>query len=346
MTLPLYPSYLRKQADALLEDLATEPELLDRLHSDPVSALGDWPGLALEWEGRYRGDSVCSVDGWYSRVDQTVHLVRGGNAERLNFTACHELGHHLQRQHPQVAAALAQYHEQDPQRRLEDRICDTFASRVLIPDDAMLEVDRLGPTAADVIAMYEHTQASRAACVVRAADLLRHEGWVILASSDGEILFAAAAHHEFRLRPGTSQPTDSLITKAGAVGSAQGLGSVTYPSGKASPQFNTDAQSHDGYVFAVMSVGATPWSPGPVADRDRWARPSEFECASASCGATFTQYERSCQTCEQPICPDCNRCRCSTLATSRLCHTCFLQRPVTEMPEGSNVCIPCLEEGR
>lgn len=341
MTLPLYPSYLRGQADALIEELRRDPDRLARLRQDPIGALAEWPGLTLQWEGRYRRDAVCSVDGWYSRADATVHLVRRGNEERLNFTACHELGHHLQRHHPGVAAALAEYHKRDPQRRLEDRICDTFASRVLIPDDAIPELHKLGPTAADVIAVYEATGASRAACVVRIADELAHEGWVILASPTGEILFAAAAHHEFRLPPGTQQPDTSLITIAGTRGSQQGLESVTYRSGKASPQFNTDVREHEGYVFAVMTVGTAPWSPGPVSNRDRWARKPEFECETASCGTTFTTYDRRCPTCDQPYCPECGRCRCSTSTNNRVCRACFLVRPEAEMPADSDVCIHC-----
>ena len=343
MTLPMYPSFLRQQAAALIGELAdNDPQRLQSLRDDPLGTIETWPGIRLKWEDRRVGGSGCSVDGWYTR-DSTIHLVAGGNPERLHFTACHELGHHLQRRHPEVALALAQYNEQDPQRKLEDRICDTFASRVLIPDEALPSIGRLGPTAADVIAVYESTGASRAACVVRLADELDHEGWVILAASDGEIIFAAAAHQEFRLRPGTRQPDSSLTTLAGSQGHARGLESVTYPSGKSGPQYNTDAKLHEGYVFVVMSTGSTPWSPGPVSDRDRWARPPEFECESAACGATFTRFERTCSSCDQPFCPDCNRCPCSTSRNDRVCRSCYMQRPESELPVGATVCQPCLE---
>lgn len=346
MTLPMYPSYLSRQAAALIDDIAAhDPQRLQSLREDPLGTVGAWPEISLQWEERRAGGSGCSVDGWYSR-DGTIHLVRGGNSERLHFTACHELGHHLQRRHPDVALALAQYNDQDPQRKLEDRICDTFASRVLIPDEALPEVGRLGPTASDVIAVYEATRASRAACVVRLADELDHEGWVILAAPDGEIIFAAAAHQEFRLRPGTRQPGSSLITRAGSQGHVSGLESVTYPSGKTSPQFNADAELHEGYVFAVMSTGATPWSPAPVSNRDRWARPPEFECESTSCSTTFTDFERRCATCDQPFCPECNRCRCSTARNSRVCLSCYMQRPETELPVGATVCQLCRDDGR
>jgi hypothetical protein len=344
VTLPLYPSFLRRQASALIDDMErTDPVRLAALRAAPLAILAEWPGLTVRWEDQPASRGNCSVDGWYS-PDGTIHLVRRVNVERISFTACHELGHHLQRHHPEVALTLAEHDAEDPTRRLEDRICDTFASRVLIPDAALPDLGRLGPTAADVIATYEATGASRAACVVRLADELDHEGWVILATPTGEVLFAAAAHHEFRLQPGTQQPDDSLITIAGSRGHAQGLQSVTYPSGKTSPQFNTDAKIHDGYVFVVMSVGATPWSPGPVQNRDRWARPPEFECESASCGATFTRYDRRCSTCQQPYCPDCGRCRCSTSINNRICRVCWIQRPEAQMPLGETICKPCQEE--
>lgn len=324
-----------------------EPELFQRLREAPFETVSSWPGITFkvyELGGGGARGSRCSVYGYYleNREPREIGVARAASARRMNFTALHELGHHLQPDHPEVGLALAEL--DDEWRSLEDRICDAFASEVLLPDDLVsshLLADRLGPTANQIIELFHATDASRAACCVRAAQHLRVEGWVILTDLGGTVIFAAGANHPFRLAPGTEQPDSSIVSLAGRTGAAQGLSAVTYPSGKSSPHFNTDAVADGEYVFAVLSLGATPWNPQPVPRALQRPNGAPSSCLDPGCGHEWISFDDPCGKCGERECPRCERCACIPVVDQRLCRECYLPKPAVLFEDAGEVCRDC-----
>lgn len=346
---PTDPATARRFAGMLVERLEQDsPALLDELRNGPFETVCRWPGVSTsiyDLGARPKKGSRCSVYGYYLeyRNPPEIGIARAASQRRMNFTALHELGHHLQPDHPEVGLALAEL--DDEWHGLEDRICDAFAAEILLPADLVAGVltdDRLGPTASQVVELFHLSDASRAACCVRAAQHLRVDGWVVLADRDGKVQFAAAANHEFRLAPGTVQPGSSIISMAGQTGWAQGLSPVTYPSGKTSPHFNTDAVADGDYVFAVMSLGATSWNPAPVPSRFRRAGGVPTICVNPGCGHDWVSFDPPCNKCGERPCPICDRCGCVPSVTRRICPGCHLDRPAVEFPDGSDRCQECV----
>lgn len=345
---PTDPATSRRFARMLVDSLEQEsPALLEELRDGPFETVRRWPGVSTtvyDLGSRPANRSRCSVYGYYleHRKPPEIGIAQATSLRRMNFTALHELGHHLQPDHPEVGLALAEL--DDEWRGLEDRICDAFAAEILLPDELVTPVladDRLGPTASQVADLFDRSRASRAACCVRAAQHLHVDGWVILSDRDGQVLFAAAANHEFRLAPGTVQPESSIITMAGLRGSAQGLSPVTYPSGKTSPHFNTDAVADGDYVFAVMSLGATPWNPAPVPPRLRRPGGVPTVCVNPGCGHEWVDFDAPCDKCGERRCPQCDRCGCVPAVERRLCTGCYIDRSVNEFLAGSDLCEQC-----
>lgn len=344
---PHDPASLRRYGRMLVESLQqADPNQYAQLARDPLNTVQAWPGVdvvVFEPTGGSRRDG-CSVYGYYMRKRKPpkIGIARATSTGRMHFTALHELGHHLQPDHPKIAADLYRY--DDEYRSLEDRICDAFAAEILTPDDIVEQTftkGHLGPTASDVVKLFEQTRASRAACCVRAAQHLRHEGWVILADLHGVVEFAAAANHNFRLAPGTAQPGNSPISLAGRTNSAQGQMPVTYPSGKTSPHYNIDAVKDGNYVFAVLSLGATPWNPAPVPGRLRVPGGVSVICPHPACEHEWVATGDRCDRCGEFECPRCGRCSCVTAARNTLCPGCYIQRPPAEFPDGSEICVYC-----
>lgn len=346
---PTDPATARRYAQMLVDSLGQDsPDLLDELRDEPFDTVRRWPGVSTvvyDLGSRVTKRSRCSVYGYYleNRRPPEIGIARAASHRRMNFTALHELGHHLQPDHPEVALALIELDNE--WHGLEDRICDAFAAEILLPDELVAQVladSRLGPTASQVAELFERSQASRAACCVRAAQHLHVDGWVIVADRDGRVLFAAAANHEYRLAPGTPQPETSLITMAGRTGTVQGLSPVTYPSGKTSPHFNTAAVADGDYVFAVMSLGATPWTPAPVPARYRRAGGAPTICVNPGCGHDWVSFDAPCAKCGERTCPRCDRCGCVPAVERRLCTGCYMERSSNEFPTGSDLCEQCV----
>lgn len=349
--LRLDPGFARERAGLIVDWLAAErPELLDQLKADPLATVRAWPDARVEVRPQMTtgpSGGRCSVSGYYNggRDPPLIVVYEAASPGRVRFTALHELAHHLQRDHPDSATLLADYAGDDEYRTVEDRICDAFAAEVLLPAERVGEIvtHRLGPDAGDVIELFNRTEASRAACCVRITQQLDHDGWVILADCEGVVRFAAAAHLKYRLAPGTQQPPNSQITLAGRRGRGRGLCPVVYPSGKSSWSFNTEAIRHGDYVFAVLSLGATPWNPRPVPAEYHRAGGVPTVCANAGCDAHWVAWEQPCSRCGGYECPDCGRCQCVPIVERRLCPGCYLEKPAGSFPDGGEVCEECAD---
>lgn len=90
-----------------------------------------------------------------------------------------------------------------------------FASLVLIPEDVLPpRPNGRSPSAADVVAVLERTQAFRAACCVRMAGQLGTHGVITVLDAAGTVSFTAARGEVYPPARGSSQASTPLVAAA------------------------------------------------------------------------------------------------------------------------------------
>jgi hypothetical protein len=190
---------------------------------------------------------------------------------------------------------------------LKETICDIVAAELLLPADLTSHIVEKGPTASDIITLFETSNASREACCVKASQLMGSSGYVMLADLDGSARFTAAVRTVFRVRRDAPQHATGPIGKAAESGRYRGIGQVRFGSGSKSPNHHVDAQRAGEYVFAVFYTDNPPWERLSLGSPDRggWAG-DELECAH--CEFVGVTYEPRCRRCGQRRCPTCQRC--------------------------------------
>lgn len=304
------------KASVLFEGLGED--LLLRLAADPVGTIEASFDLTVEVSDDVP-DARSTVAGHYYPKENRIVVERALSMARTRFTALHELGHHRIRGHEALALEL----KGPPRRRaLEEAICDSFAGRVLIPDELVDKViPDTGPTASDVVELWRAAgTASRAASAVRAAERLGAPGHVMVATPDGVAQFTATRGIDYVVAPGALQH-DGVVRRAGRIGHAQGDDHVTYRTGTTSEEFHVDAVLIDDYVFAVFTKGQASWVRLHVL-QDRRSGPKEAVCPD--CDEAFEAWSKH-PDCGEPVCPACGRCGCHRrrVAQEKACSNCF-----------------------
>jgi hypothetical protein len=173
--------------------------------------LTGWPEIQVRLVDEQYGAGGCSVAG---RYDDLMHppalcVARSASHRRRQFTVLHELGHHLQTNDIDLATTSLDFDDE-----ATDAACDGFAARVLLPDDLVAGcfADRT-PSAGDIVRLYQASTASRAACVVRAAEHLLSSGTVVLYDAAGVVSFAAG-HGVYPPARGSDQSRTALVAAA------------------------------------------------------------------------------------------------------------------------------------
>jgi len=311
-----------------------QPDLLFRLAADPVGTIESTFDLIVEVRDEIV-DSPSTVAGHYFPDQRRIVVARALSRARTRFTALHELGHHLIKLHEALALELR---GPPRQQALEEAVCDSFAGRILIPDELVEKViPGTGPTASDVVELWRAAgTASRAASAVRAAEKLGAPGHVMVATRDSVVQFTATRGIDYVVAPGSLQH-DGVVRRAGRIGHAQGDDHVTYRSGTASEEFHVDAVLSDDYVFAVFTKGPASWVRLHVLEEDR-SGPEEAVCPD--CDHAFEFWSKH-VACKEPVCPACGRCGCHRrrIAQDNVCSKCFKIVAVHLLVSG--VCDEC-----
>lgn len=321
------------------------PGSLDRLRVDALAELATWPEIQLNSVAEVEpSDDGCSVAGSYDDdlVPPEVRIALALSLGRRQFTGLHEYGHHLQQTDIDLGKAVVGASGD----RFEDDACDSFAARVLLPDDV---VDGYfgprTPTPGDIVALYKASSASRAACIVRAAERLTGFGAVVLYDRAGVVSFAAAIGSVFPPARGSDQSGTALVAAAlrdpyRADGAAFTVDRTTirYRRGRDSDPLYGQAAWCDGYLIAVLVDSYAPWQQFSLPRQNiPVSRPKTAECEV--CTAEF-EVSDTCRTCAEPSCPS-GHCAC-THKRERRCARCTFPWGPHRFPCGGTICEDCL----
>ena len=185
---------IRRQAQAIAACVeVAHPGALARLGDDALAELAAWAEVQVKWVPDQDVGEGCSVAGSYNSDIRPPALCIALSASpgRRQFTALHEVGHHVQQNNAELGAVVIMSADSEA---LEEGACNLFAGQTLLPEDVVNQhVGARGPSAAEVADLFAGSQASRAACCVGAAERLRSPGAVVLLDYDGVVSFAQPA---------------------------------------------------------------------------------------------------------------------------------------------------------
>ncbi|MEV8372658.1 ImmA/IrrE family metallo-endopeptidase [Kribbella sp. NPDC056861] len=312
------------------------------LHREPCDVLGRWDQIQLQFvlEVPAEGKAACSVAGAYIEDDQgvsTIQVALAASPRRRNFTALHELGHHLQRTDSGLAKAVW---GQTPRALFEDVACDGFAAAILLPDAVVeLAINQSGPTAGDLVTLYRRCSASRSAVCVQGARRLPAPGHVALLHPDGTVFFSSSRELP-PLRRGSDQSGTPVIGRALSSGNGRGRGRFTYRDGIQGQELYIQTTGMDGFLLVVAVTDHAPWEEFALPSRDDRPRAGSYDCVNPACGTSYTTFAAGCSRCRVPPCPDCGRCACEPALAERTCTSCWMVKPAAGFARG--VCADCL----
>jgi hypothetical protein len=339
---------VRAQAALMLNVMErNKPGALERLHVDALRELGSWSEIQVIATPEVQTDRRCSVAGGYEHRTRppTVSVATSASRRRQQFTALHEVGHHLQNNDLDLGQGVIDADDE----RFEDAACDLFAARVLLPDDLVSACfGGRAPTASDVVALYQRSTASRAACCVRAVEHLDSFGTVVLYTPDGTVSFAAARGIFPPARNSDQSGTPLVAAALRHADRADGVAItadetvIAYRTGHASDRLYGQAAWCDGYVIAILVEHHAPWQPfSPPRTGTPTTRTTTSPARWATCEVCTDDFEVTevCPTCGEPRCPSAH-CRCTT-AREKTCERCNLTYSRSMFPGGGTRCADC-----
>lgn len=325
----------RSLARTALSDLASDPVGAVARLGIKVCSLTDSPTT-----------EDCSCDGAYFHYPTPTIVYAPTKSRRENFTVLHEFGHHLVRNEDDLLSYLADQ-DDDGGRALEERVCDAFAGRVLIPDDLVAAtLDGRQPEARDVVQLFSTSEGSREACCVRLSERLASFGYIaILDAGRHEVVFAAASGScPYVWRRGSSLPGGHPVWRAAERGNFRGEGEVIWEGGR--KDLWLDAVIDGDLVVAVFAEDRH-WPDQGLGLLRGASITSAREIAITGdcrhCGARTWGY-RACAQCGDVRCRSCGKCGCGASPAAlreRRCNRCFLVKASSQFVDTSDICSEC-----
>ena len=319
------------QAELMLGVLTRDqPGKVDRLRADALNELAASDEVQIELVPDTQTEDGCSVAGGYTyaTTPPTLTVAQSASRRRQQFTVLHELGHHLQKNDPDLAAGVRA--QPADIADFEDAACDAFAGRILIPDTvlAALPAGR-SPTAADVVRIFDMTQASRPHARPRRRAVgstassrprqHRHLIWYRQRRLYPPLAAAARRPHycSHRTRPSC---------RAMKVDDTH----FVYRNGSRSEQLYGDAAWSGDCLIVVAVRDLAGWKRFALPRNE----PRRFVPQQAWCDVCMDEFtpnrDDTCTRCQQPRCPT-GHCAC-TSAKERPCDRCFLLKHAAQFP--------------
>ncbi|MEU0990913.1 ImmA/IrrE family metallo-endopeptidase [Streptomyces sp. NPDC005953] len=330
----------RHQATAMLAELETHtPGAAQLLARSAFTELQTWPELTVDLVPEARTGSRCSVAGAYDfGPPARISVADAASRARRDFTALHELGHHLQKHSFDLMDAFES--QSDGGLQLEDAACDAFAAEILLPTPLVdHHLDAAGPTAPDIVELWRASGASRMAVCVRAVQHLPAPGHILLLDTGGQVVFAAS-HGLPPLRRGSFQGDIPTIAQARAgQGRAGGRTQVRYRDGILGRELHAQTAPMNGYLVAVLVTDSAPWRTFTPPTKDTGPQAGEYLCEH--CDEEYRSFDPACSVCRAPNCPECSRCSCPARVTEQLCQGCFIRHPPAMFADGADRCLDC-----
>jgi hypothetical protein len=311
-------------ADLAFEDAVAAIEL----HLAPVRVR------ALPPVGFTLGNE-CSCNGYYeAQLDPDrpwILYADDVDPARARFTLVHEVGHHV---FASTGAHLLDDLDTlagrmgDP-ARLEELACHQFASRVLIPDDALPPAsDGLRPS--QLVELHEATNASWEAIAVRLAARLTGAAAALLTRAAGTVGFCATSN-ALRSSPwARGSPLDPRgpLARAHKYGATAQPDTYRWEMAYSRRMFCDTLAVHEALAIGVMTERP---SDGHVEileqPEPRWKEREEF------CRWCGSERDRGwCSRCRGRYCNDCSRCACLPFIDNPVCRGCGLKKPFRECP--------------
>lgn len=278
----------------------------------------------------------CGGGGYYQAEPPVIYL-HPSISRRDNFTLLHELGHHLQQNHPEWAYLLLDL-SPEVRRGVEEKVSNEVATNVLMPwADGALHARDVHP--ADVMAgLFSTTQASRSAVLQRVVSLLPASAKWILAVADtqGVVEHSRTTYSDAQPAKGSTQPGFALLAEEATDGPVRRrfVEGLRYSTGSELHDMKAEAVlDHDGrYIFVALT-------PEARFGTGRIEYPT-YECSDSACGKTFEAkwVRRTCERCGEPACSWCDSCGCDPTDTGQTCPKCFLRLTPAEVSTGSHEC--------
>lgn len=300
------------KADAQLSELA----------EDPTGTLENHSGVSLRYVAS--APAGCSVSGYYRPSPPTLSIHRSNSRERDNFTAVHELGHHLQQTDKAWALGVLSELSDHERNRLEEAVADALAIDVLLPAellDTHLGDDPL--TAEGIASLYGAAAASRQACCIAAAQHSSSEkALIILSDWTGKVSLSVSTNESiYRVPHGIVQPDIARLIREAGEGPLTAAGAA-----KEGLVFSTANRRYDIKFDVALDVdGMWAFSVARPETRygdQRWGTGVQ-QCVSPSCETIFEVDGSTARCkCADYKCPECGACSCeSTLPTCTECWT-------------------------
>ncbi len=317
----------------------------EELARDPVAAIERLGIRVVTLSTPFPSDE-CGCDGvYFPEPRPTIAYTPTQRSRRENFTLLHELGHHLIRRDDDVNSDLADLDEEDG-ADAEEKLCDAFAGRTLVPDRVVAEI-LMGrsPEASDLDRLFENSIGSREACAIRLAERMPCFGYVaILDPAQHKVRFASASPHcGYRWRRGSDLPSGHPVWNAvNSVKGFRGEGEVVWERHR--KNIWLDAVASGPVVIAIFSEDRYWKADGLNLLSGTSAAPARSISMSGTCkhcGAD-TWGNRACNICGDVKCRSCGRCGCGARERLTLvCSRCRLTKASTQFPAGSTTCRDC-----
>lgn len=317
------------------------PDVLTSLRSHPIAELETWADLEVTLLDAVP-DSDCAIAGVYfsDYTPARIGIWAESAIPRQHFTALHELGHHLQLHDLDLVAEFDA--QPDQGEVLEELTCDAFAAAVLLPE--VLVTTHLGaetPSAADVVALWQASGASRAAVCVAAAGRLQSPGHVVLLDENDKVAFASTVG-ELPLARGRDQSRTAVVRALYATSlptAAVRDQRFAYRDGIEGGSLYAQATTMGGYTVIVAVAHNAPWETNSLpaaapALKARWQ-----ECTH--CQELFQVWNERCPQCGAGFCPECKHCDCPSRVAVLTCHECFLTKPAQVFTTSDTLCDEC-----
>jgi len=319
--------------------------LFDDLFADPLAFVNSRDDLDIHFAGSESDEpGACSIAGHYTPATgdrrARITIATTSSTRRRQFTVTHELGHHLQQNVPELADAVAACRDDVA---VEEAACDAFAAAVLLPEPFIDDViGARGPTADDVCALYDSSNASREVCAIAASQRLLLGGCVVVLDEDGTVTFAAPSGDFAPPKRRSSMASSRVFSAAQSLrtggGSASGDDRLTYSTGTLSNTLYFNVAWCGGYAIAVLTEGRAAWESISIPRNDRIYASAQYDDCEY-CGKNFRVIS-TCRRCGHAVCPS-RHCGCTTARRERACSSCHLVRPVSAFIDGSDECSDC-----